>query len=121
MRTRRIAETEAPALWVELQTAIQGPFSVVADGHGAGTKVTSASSPTAARRGQSRCGSSTGVAAAERLKKSHQNACVPFWTLPHWRQMSFDGKYRGRLITPEDIAFIRQLIAENPSASRRRL
>jgi hypothetical protein len=30
-------------------------------------------------------------------------------------------KYRGRVITYEDIAFIRQLIAENPSASRRRL
>jgi hypothetical protein len=30
-------------------------------------------------------------------------------------------KYRGRVITYEDIAFIRQLVAENPSASRRRL
>jgi hypothetical protein len=30
-------------------------------------------------------------------------------------------KYRGRVITNEDIAFIRQLVAENPSASRRRL
>lgn len=30
-------------------------------------------------------------------------------------------KYRGRVITPEDIAFIRQLVVENPSASRRRL
>src|SRR5450755_1378798 len=35
--------------------------------------------------------------------------------------MSFDGQYRGRVITPEDITFIRQLIAENPTASRRRL
>jgi hypothetical protein len=29
--------------------------------------------------------------------------------------------YRGRVIRPEDIAFIRRLIAENPGASRRRL
>jgi hypothetical protein len=35
--------------------------------------------------------------------------------------MSFDGKYRGRVITPEDITFIRRLIAENADASRRRL
>jgi Domain of unknown function (DUF4338) len=30
-------------------------------------------------------------------------------------------KYRGRIVTPEDIAFIQQLLAENPSVSRRRL
>lgn len=35
--------------------------------------------------------------------------------------MSFEYSYRGRVITPEDIAFIRQLLAENPSASRRML
>jgi len=35
--------------------------------------------------------------------------------------MSIEYRYRGRVITPEDIAFIRRLIAENPSASRRRL
>jgi hypothetical protein len=35
--------------------------------------------------------------------------------------MSLDYRYRGRVITPDDIASIRQLIAENPSASRRRL
>lgn len=35
--------------------------------------------------------------------------------------MSLDYNYRGRVITHEDIAFIRQLVAENPSASRRRL
>ena len=35
--------------------------------------------------------------------------------------MSASYKYRGRVITPEDIAFIRGLIAENPAASRRRL
>ena len=35
--------------------------------------------------------------------------------------MSLDHRYRGRVITPEDIAFIRRLIAENPRASRRRL
>jgi len=30
-------------------------------------------------------------------------------------------KYRGRVITPEDVVTIQQLVAENPSASRRRL
>jgi len=35
--------------------------------------------------------------------------------------MSLDYRYRGRVITPEDIAFIQRLIAENPRASRRRL
>ena len=35
--------------------------------------------------------------------------------------MSSEVRYRGRIITPEDIGFIRQLIAENPDASRRRL
>ena len=35
--------------------------------------------------------------------------------------MSCELKYRGRVITPEDVAFIRQLIADNPHASRRRL
>jgi hypothetical protein len=35
--------------------------------------------------------------------------------------MSLDYKYRGRVVTTEDIAFIRQLVTENPSASRRRL
>jgi len=35
--------------------------------------------------------------------------------------MSLDYRYRGRVITPEDLAFIQRLIAENPRASRRRL
>ena len=35
--------------------------------------------------------------------------------------MSLSYRYRDRVITSEDIAFIRQLIAENPGASRRRL
>src|SRR4029450_2095419 len=35
--------------------------------------------------------------------------------------MSVQYKYRGRVITYEDIAFIRQLVAENPPPSRRRL
>src|SRR5580698_4971657 len=34
--------------------------------------------------------------------------------MPEWR-------YRGRTVTAEEIAFVRTLIAENPSASRRRL
>lgn len=35
--------------------------------------------------------------------------------------MPSEWKYRGRVVTADDIAFIRQLIAENPAASRRRL
>jgi hypothetical protein len=35
--------------------------------------------------------------------------------------MPLDYRYRGRIITPEDIAFIRQLITDDPRASRRRL
>jgi hypothetical protein len=35
--------------------------------------------------------------------------------------MSSQWRYRGRVVTSEDIAGIRQLIAENPGASRRRL
>jgi hypothetical protein len=35
--------------------------------------------------------------------------------------MSLNWRYRGRVVTAEDITFIRRLIAENPRASRRRL
>src|SRR2546425_207974 len=35
--------------------------------------------------------------------------------------MSSEWRYRGRTVTTEDVAFIRQLIADNPRASRRRL
>jgi hypothetical protein len=35
--------------------------------------------------------------------------------------MLTEWKYRGRVVTAEEIAFIRELIAENPGASRRRL
>ena len=35
--------------------------------------------------------------------------------------MSTEYRYRGRIVTPEDIVFIRQLVAENPRASRRAL
>ena len=35
--------------------------------------------------------------------------------------MSAEYKYRGRVITPEDISFISQLVVENPRASRRAL
>ena len=35
--------------------------------------------------------------------------------------MSCEYKYRGRIVTPEDVAFIRQLVTENPAASRRAL
>jgi len=35
--------------------------------------------------------------------------------------MSSGWKYRGRVVTAEDVAFIRQLISDNPALSRRRL
>ena len=35
--------------------------------------------------------------------------------------MAFEWRYRGRVVTAEDVSSIRQLIAENPGASRRRL
>jgi hypothetical protein len=35
--------------------------------------------------------------------------------------MASEWRYRGRAVTADDVTFIRQLIAENPSASRRRL
>jgi hypothetical protein len=35
--------------------------------------------------------------------------------------MASEWKYRGRVVTTEDIAFIRELIASNPGVSRRRL
>jgi len=35
--------------------------------------------------------------------------------------MPIEWRYRGRVITAEDVAFIRQFIAQNPGASRRRL
>src|SRR5499427_8790345 len=35
--------------------------------------------------------------------------------------MPVEWKYRGRVITPDDIVFIRRLIAEHPKASRRKL
>src|SRR6266849_2874474 len=35
--------------------------------------------------------------------------------------MPSEWRYRGRVVTADDVALIRQLIAENPGASRRRL
>ena len=35
--------------------------------------------------------------------------------------MPVERKYRGRVITPEDIAFLRQFIAQHPGLSRRKL
>src|SRR5947207_11134486 len=35
--------------------------------------------------------------------------------------MASEWRYRGRVVTADDVTLIRQLIAENPSASRRRL
>src|ERR1700721_4418300 len=35
--------------------------------------------------------------------------------------MASEWRYRGRVVTADEVTFIRQLIAENPGASRRRL
>src|SRR6266699_4543821 len=35
--------------------------------------------------------------------------------------MASEWRYRGRVVTADELTFIRQLIAENPGASRRRL
>src|ERR1700732_1190912 len=35
--------------------------------------------------------------------------------------MAAEWRYRGRVVTADELTFIRQLIAENPGASRRRL
>ncbi|HUJ24238.1 MAG TPA: DUF4338 domain-containing protein [Bryobacteraceae bacterium] len=61
------------------------------------------------------------MATAERLKKSAQKTCVPVFTLSDWPQMPAEWRYRGRVFTAEDVVFIRQFIAQNPGASRRRL
>lgn len=50
-----------------------------------------------------------------------QDSCVPFLPLAHCPHMPVEWKYRGRVITPDDIAFIRRLIVEHPKASRRKL
>jgi hypothetical protein len=61
------------------------------------------------------------VAARERIKKIASGAYVPVSLLAHWQHMPADLRYRGRLVTAEDIVFIRQFIAENASLSRRKL
>src|SRR5262249_4524625 len=48
-------------------------------------------------------------------------ACVPEFSLADYPRMAMEWRYRGRVVTPEDIAFLRRLIAENPTLSRRRL
>src|SRR4051812_26810246 len=51
------------------QTPVEGTFSVVANGHNSGADTASSSGAVTARRRQSRCGGSTGVAAPEQLKE----------------------------------------------------
>jgi Domain of unknown function (DUF4338) len=41
--------------------------------------------------------------------------------LANWPHMPVEWKYRGRVITPDDIAFLRLFIAEHPGMSRRKL
>jgi len=60
------------------------------------------------------------MAAGEHVK-NRATPCVPVSVLAHWHHMPVDLRYRGRAVTAEDIVFIRQFIAENPSMSRRKL
>src|SRR5215831_8956936 len=61
------------------------------------------------------------MAARQRLNQTSKSACVPDRTLANCPHMPVPYRYRGRVITPEDILFLRQFIAENPHLSRRRL
>ena len=112
---------DGQGFWLATKRLSKGRFRWWHDRRRAGTKAASPSGTTVAGRRQPGDRSSPSLAATTRLKKSEQKAYVPFWTLPHWQQMSCEMRYRGRVITPEDIALIRQLIADNPHASRRRL
>ena len=61
------------------------------------------------------------MATGERLKvgsKKHLRSIFDPVTLG---QMPAEWRYRGRAVSADDVAFIRQLIAEHPGASRRRL
>ena len=60
------------------------------------------------------------MAAREGIKPTF-GTCVPVPLLAHWQHMLALCRYRGRVVTAADIIFIRQLIAQNPGLSRRKL
>jgi hypothetical protein len=54
-------------------------------------------------------------------KKVEEKACVPDFLLLRFSQMNEVFRYRSRSFNAEDIAGLRSLIAQNPTASRRKL
>jgi hypothetical protein len=56
-----------------------------------------------------------------KLKKFGKSPCVPYAGLLPLQAMSARLKYRGRVITDADVAFINRLIAAHPTLSRRAL
>ena len=60
------------------------------------------------------------MAAGERVKKVRQPLAFQF-RLCHTAKRMPEWRYRGRTVTTEEIDFIRRLIADHPTASRRRL
>ena len=60
------------------------------------------------------------MAAGERLKKVRQPLAFQF-RLCHTAKRMPEWRYRGRTVTTEEIDFIRRLITDHPTASRRRL
>src|ERR1700685_444850 len=93
---------------------------MVADGKRTCENIESASGAVAARRRESGGRSRTCMAACERIEIV-SGACVPVFLLAHCQQMPAAWRYRGRAVTADDILFIRQLIAQNPRFSRRKL
>ena len=61
-----------------------------------------------------------GIAKRSR-KKVEEKACVPHFLLLRCSQMNEVFRYRSRSLNAEDIAGLRSLIAQNPTASRRKL
>ena len=63
-----------------------------------------------------------GIGIAKRSgKKVEEKACVPDFLLLRFSQMNEVFRYRSRSLNAEDIAGLRGLIAQNPTASRRKL
>jgi hypothetical protein len=59
--------------------------------------------------------------AKRRRKKVEEKACVPDFLLLRFSQMNEVFRYRSRSLNAEDLAGLRSLIAQNPTASRRKL
>src|SRR5580693_7982070 len=92
---------------------------MVADRGGAGQNPARAPGTATEGRREPGCRGAAGVATGERIKCGiplafHFRLCHTAKRMPEWR-------YRGRTVTTEEIDFIRRLITDYPTASRRRL